>query len=262
MKFHSLLAGIVCLTASHAALAVGSLAEVTIFDRQSGRVLPVLRAYDGAYVAGTPGNEYAIRIRNRSDSELLAVVSVDGVNVVSGETASPDQGGYVIAARSHLEIKGWRKSLQRTAAFYFTDLGDSYAARTGRPDNVGVIGVALFKPRPEPKLSFEQRRDRREQPVQPRADAGASADSAPSAKREAERAAPASPAPSLGTGHGRNETSHARMVEFERESSSPNEVITLRYDSRENLVAMGVIPERRARPDPFPAAFVPDPPAR
>lgn len=263
MKCHTLLAAALCLAASDSALALGSLADVSIHDRQANRVLPVYRSYDGTYVAGTPGNEYAIRIRNRSDAAVLAVVSVDGVNVVSGETASPDQSGYVIPARGYLEIKGWRKSLQRTAAFYFTDLGDSYAARTGRPDDVGVIGVALFKRKPEPKLSFEYQRDRRDQPAAaPRAESGAVADSASSAKREVEKAGPASPAPSLGTGHGRSEASHARLVEFERESASPNELITLRYDSRENLVAMGVIPERRPRPDPFPAAFVPDPPAR
>ena len=49
-----------------------------------------------------------------------------------------------------VEITGWRKSLERTAAFYFTDLGDSYAARTGRPQNVGVIGVAVFQEKAPP----------------------------------------------------------------------------------------------------------------
>ena len=252
MKIHSLLAAASCLLASQAALAFGALADVSIHDRKASRVLPVYQVYDGAYVAGTPGNEYAIRIRNRSDSDVLAVVSVDGVNVVTGETASPQQSGYVIPARGYLEIKGWRKSLQRIAAFYFTDLGDSYAARTGRPDDVGVIGVALFKRKPEPKVELEYQRDRREQSAAPASDSAASGSA-----RASEKAA--SPAPSLGTGHGRGETSHARYVGFERESSSPNEVIALRYDSRENLVAMGVIPEPRPRPDPFPAAFVPDP---
>jgi hypothetical protein len=68
------------------------------------------------------------------------------------------------------------------------------------------------------------------------------------------------------TGHGRNETSHARYVQFERESEVPSEVVTLRYDSSANLIALGVIPSPRPapryQPDPFPAAFVPDPPAR
>ena len=252
MRFHSLLAGLACLAASPAALALGSLAEVSIQDRQSNTVLPVQRSFDAHYIAGTPGHEYAIRIRNRGDGDVLAVVSVDGVNVVTGATASPQQSGYVIPARGFVEIRGWRKSLQRTAAFYFTDLGDSYAARTGRPNDVGVIGVALFRRKPEPP-QVQLGPEERERPAAPAAQARSGA------AGEADRAGNASPAPSLGTGHGRGETSHARRVEFERESATPNEVIALRYDSRENLVALGVIPERRGRPDPFPAAFVPDP---
>jgi hypothetical protein len=256
MKLHNLLAGAMCLAASQGALAAGSLADVSVYDRSTRTILPVHRAFDERYVAGKPGNEYAIRIRNRSDGDVLAVVSVDGVNVVTGETAGPQQSGYVIPARGYVEIKGWRKSLQRTAAFYFTDLGDSYAARTGRPDNVGVVGVALFKRKPEPVPFVEQKLERRDQPAAPSAEAQSGASSHDRAEPEA---AKRSAAPRLGTGHGRGEQSHARYVDFQRESSAPNEVVTLRYDSRENLVAMGVIPEQRRRPDPFPAAFVPDP---
>ena len=57
------------------------------------------------------------------------------------------QDGYVLDPWGFTSIAGWRKSLDRVAAFYFTSLPDSYAARTGRPDNVGVIGLALFRER-------------------------------------------------------------------------------------------------------------------
>ena len=66
-------------------------------------------------------------------SDLLAVVSVDGVNVVTGETAAPAQGGYVIDSWRNLDITGWRKSDAEVAAFHFTASQASYAARTGRP---------------------------------------------------------------------------------------------------------------------------------
>jgi hypothetical protein len=254
-----LILALTALVLSAPAFAAGTLADVTVYDRSTGRVLPVHLSDGQAFVAGAPGNEYAIRIRNRSSDDLLAVVSVDGVNAVTGQTASPAQGGYVIAARSYLEIKGWRKSLERTAAFYFTDLGDSYAVRSGRPDNVGVIGVALFKRKQEPALSFKEERSR--QAPASAADNAASG-AAPAAKAQ-ERAAAE---PQLGTGHGRSESSYARYVQFERESDAPNEVVKIRYDSRANLVALGVIPAPRPaprhEPDAFPAAFVPDPPAR
>ena len=79
----------------------------------------------------------------------------------------------------------------------------------------------------------------------------------------AARPAPSTPVePSIGTGHGRSQISYARYVSFERESDAANEVIVLRYDTRANLVARGIIRSLPQEPDPFPARFVPDPPAR
>ena len=98
-----------------------SLARVDIYDRSADVALPVYRHHGRRYVAGQPGNEYAIRIRNCTGRRLLAVVSVDGVNAVTGESASPDQSGYVLEPGGYVNIQGWRKDLNRTAAFYFSD---------------------------------------------------------------------------------------------------------------------------------------------
>ena len=164
--------------ASAAYWASGSLVGVDVYDRQEGRSLEVYQKDGRSFVVGAPGHEYAVRIRNNTGERILAVTSVDGVNVISGETASPDQSGYVIGPYGSVEIAGWRKSMERTAAFYFTDLGDSYAARTGRPGNVGVIGVAVFRERPQPPISYYRDRERRIANAQRNADEGAaSADS-------------------------------------------------------------------------------------
>jgi hypothetical protein len=126
-------------------IAIGNLADVEIVDRASGRVLP-LHLHEGeAWVAGTPGAKYSIRLRNTSWSRLLAVTSVDGVNVLSGQTAASAQTGYVYSQFEQGEIAGWRKSDHEIAAFEFVASAQSYAERTGRPANVGVIGVALFR---------------------------------------------------------------------------------------------------------------------
>jgi hypothetical protein len=244
----------------------GTLARVDVYDRNLGEELPVYRHHGRSYVAGEPGNEYAIRIRNRSSQRLLAVVSVDGVNVVTGEDASPDQSGYVLEPGGYVNVLGWRKDLDRTAAFYFSDPADSYAARTGRPHDLGVIGIAVFRERPlEPPAWLSE--DRRAAPpaTPERAEAGAAADASSSRAAEATAAAPVAQQPSLGTGHGRREYSPVERVAFERASSQPDEVIAIRYERRETLVAMGVIPEWDhgfpRDPDPFPGAlgFVPDP---
>jgi len=234
--------------------AVGRLADVVVVDRDSGAVLPVHRHRGEWWIEGRPGARYAIRIHNTGGDRLLAVTSVDGVNVVTGETAAVDQRGYVYDPRAGYDIAGWRKSDAEVAAFQFTSVPRSYAARTGRPDDVGVIGVALFRER----LALASAAADAQAPL------AASAQSAEGAARR-ERAAPAAPAPALGTGHGRRETSAATLVAFQRARSTPDEVIRLRYDSRANLVALGVLPPatRPDRPEPFPAGpalgYVPDP---
>ncbi|MFO1320730.1 MAG: hypothetical protein U1F52_14030 [Burkholderiales bacterium] len=261
MKFASLATGAALLVAATSCFAVGSLADVTLLDRSTGRSLTPHYSDGHWYVAGRPGAAYEIRVRNVSGADLLGVVSVDGVNVITGETAATPQSGYVVPAGTTLPVSGWRKDMTRIAAFVFTSHDNAYATRTGRPDNVGVIGVALFRRKVEaPPIAVEEESWR----GSPRSgnasqDAASGAAPAASARRRAE-AAPMEQK-SLGTGHGRSETNHARYALFERESDAPNEVITIYYDSRENLVERGILPPARPpAPQPFPNGFVPDPP--
>jgi hypothetical protein len=253
------LATVAVLATTHApaaASAAGPLAAVDIFDRNEQQALEIFRHDGRRYVIGEPGNEYAIRIRNCTGGRVLAVVSVDGVNVVTGETAAPDQSGYVVEPGGYVNIQGWRKDLDRTAAFYFSDPRDAYASRTGRPDDLGVIGVALFRERDDRPFFSEEHSapagGSRAETVAKQADAG----------RNRSAAAPAMDS-ALGTGHGRSEHSSVERVEFERASAWPDQRVAIRYDRRVNLVAMGVLPQTRRGhdPDPFPATlgFVPDP---
>ncbi|WP_300334034.1 hypothetical protein [Accumulibacter sp.] len=233
------------------------LVELEVVSRASGQVLPRYPHRGENWIAGAPGERYALRISNRSGERVLAVLSVDGVNVISGESAASTQSGYVLEPYGRAEIAGWRKSMNDVAAFYFTALPDSYAARTGRPHDVGVIGLAAFRERPPAAA--------RAKPASPAsaevADAAGSAGGASS--RMAESAASA--APTLGTGHGERQWAPTRHTSFERATSSPEQVVALRYDARERLLARGIIPPTvrppQTRPRPFPAenGFVPDP---
>ncbi|MCU0804305.1 MAG: hypothetical protein MUF79_04345 [Burkholderiales bacterium] len=247
----------------------GALADVTVVDRTTGERLPVYSHAGKLYVAGTPGNRYAVEVANRSGGRILTVISVDGVNVITGDTAAPDQSGYVFSPWQRYEIAGWRKSMGEIAQFYFTRLPDSYAARTDRPDNVGVIGVAVFRewtpPRPPASVAPTQPRakaDGRANESASAADA-ASAPAAPQAGATAKEAARAyEREEKLGTGHGERERSEVLYTNFRRAAPYPNETITIYYDSRANLVARGVIPGAPAvgTPNPFPGGrFVPDP---
>ncbi|MGO4222778.1 hypothetical protein AB4Y64_13115 [Lysobacter sp. TAF61] len=236
------------------AVAGGGPVDLAVVDRDSGQWLSPVHHRGQRWIAGTPGHRYSVRLANTSGRRVLVVLSVDGVNAISGETAHPAQTGYVLAPWQTMEIEGWRKSLHQVAQFVFTDLPDSYAARTGRPDNVGVIGVAVFE---EAGVALEERRRGETLDRLERADAAKAA--APAA-REAEAAAQ-----SIGTGHGQREWSPASHTQFVRATRAPTQVSELRYDDYQTLVARGVLPSRPrylpdSRPRAFPQGFVADPP--
>lgn len=256
-------------------LPAAQVTEVEVLDRSTGEHLPIYWHDGQRWVAGTPGHRYAVTLRNRTPGRVLGVVSVDGVNVLSGETADWAQSGYVLSPWESFDVLGWRKSQQRVADFVFTALDDSYAARTGRPDNVGVIGVALFHEvrHYAPPVGIGGATPRADTLQQPESrDAPAATAPAPASAPETSRAQESSvakAAPSLpkalGTGHGDSESSLVYTTEFERAQDRPNEVISIRYDRYERLVAMGVIPGSdgpRAFPGSADSGFVPDPPVR
>ncbi|HQR56326.1 MAG TPA: hypothetical protein PLW72_10070, partial [Burkholderiaceae bacterium] len=224
-------AALLCL--SLPTYALGSLVDVQVIDRASGETLPMYWHNGRWWVPGKPGARYAVALTNRTGARTLAVVSVDGVNVVSGESAAPDQTGYVLSRGQFAQITGWRKDMSRVAAFEFTALEQSYAARTGRPDNVGVIGVAVFRERPRPStpppavLRQESSRDAGAAPA-PAAEANAGAGETRSRADESQ-----SKEQRLGTAHGRSERSPTTYTDFERAQSTPDELIAIHYDSRD-----------------------------
>jgi hypothetical protein len=237
--------------------------DVDIIDRETGEAARVWRHAGRLHVAGQTGARYSLRVTNNTPGRLLVVMSVDGVNVLTGETAGYGQSGYVFRPYESYEVTGWRKSDSEVAAFTFAPLSRSYAARTGRPRDVGVIGVAAFNERVvrplavAPSVSAEARTGR------------SSADSA--AAETASAAPPALSSPRserLGTEHGAREWSAVTTTAFQRATRHPQFVRRIEYDSFENLVANGVIPRSRFSypgPRPFPSSpewggYVPDPP--
>jgi hypothetical protein len=253
--------------------AAGQLVDVAVINRATGQRIPVHLHQGRMYVVGSPGERYAVYLANRTGKRVMTVVSVDGVNVVTGETASPDQSGYVLAPGQSFEVNGWRKSMNEVAAFYFTRLPDSYAARTDRPDHAGVIGVAAFRewqrPRPVPQpmtapLSRSEA-ETAEAESRAKADAGGGAPAAPAPENsvgQAMRGPLLERQEKIGTGHGERERSEVLYTNFRRATPYPNETLTIYYDTYANLVARGVIPRPTpvVEPNPFPGGrFVPDP---
>jgi hypothetical protein len=203
-----------------------------------GMPLPTAR-HEGKVYLPVPrvGAEYEIRVWNHGPRRVAAVVSVDGLSVVNGRPASEDSPGYLVAPYSSIVIKGWRRNLDAVAAFRFVGRDESYAGKTGRPENIGVIGLVAIE-----ELVWQPR------PGLERADAGSPA-------ATGARAAVGG----IGTEYGREVDSRAYYVPFVRSSNRRTE--TFYYDTVEALRAASV-PVDRPAPVPFPrdTEFAPPPP--
>lgn len=136
--------GLACAAQARADVAP---VDLQVIDRDTGQLLRVWRHDGRLFVAGDPGDRYGLRVTNHTGGRVLVVMSVDGVNILSGETAGYDQRGYIFGPHQSYDLNGWRKSLSEVADFTFTRQPQSYAALTGRPANVGVIGIAVFTER-------------------------------------------------------------------------------------------------------------------
>ena len=261
--FRRLLLALALTSTACVPLSARDLVLLDVVDRDSGQTLPEYRHRGQDWIAGVPGHRYSVRLTNTTGERVLVVLSVDGVNAVTGQTASPSQGGYVLEPWETAEIAGWRKSLDDIAQFVFTDLPDSYAARTGRPANVGVVGVAVFRerqvrpvyaPPQSPPVASGMGRNEARKAASP----AASADRAMASEAEAMPQR-------LGTGHGQREWAPVGQTEFTRASSRPQQASQVRYDDADTLVAMGILPRYHAPyarhvPRAFPNGFVQDPP--
>ncbi|BDG01252.1 hypothetical protein [Anaeromyxobacter oryzae] len=228
---------------------------------EGGAVLPTFEHRGRTYVLGSLGRRYLVRVRNGTPRRVEVVVSVDGRDVLDGRPAALERRGYVVEPWGEVTVDGYRLSLDAVAAFRFSSVPRSYAARKGDARDVGVIGVAVFRERTPPPIAAPYPRPYEEDerapydgdPSASRARPGAAA---PEARSDAVPAQPAPGAtanaerrrgtarPGLGTEFAEEHGSRAYRVTFQRESARPAQVVTLRYDDRDGLLALGVDVDR------------------
>jgi hypothetical protein len=229
-----------------------------------------------SFVLGQRGARYTLRILNHTGQRVEAVVSVDGRDAIDGRPADyRAKRGYLVSPYGHIEVDGWRLSQAEAAAFRFSGVANSYAARTGSAREVGVIGVAMFPERfegpyrayvprpvpprgpyygtnrgdwaPESEEASPSARDKKAAPADDRASQapaspphGGRAESTAPDGALAERARP-SLRPGLGTAFGERVESAVQEVPFYRQNASfPSAVLGLRYNDRQGLYAMGI----------------------
>ena len=238
-----------------------------------GSPLPTFERMGRTYVLGDEGQRYRLRVTNGSSRRIEAVVSVDGRDALDGRPSRFEKSGYVVNPYSQVTIDGFRLSMRDVATFRFSSVARSYAAQTGDARAVGVIGVAIFaeQPPPPPRYYYppyvpQPQYTPRDQPDD---EASASRSKEKSQAAPSASARPASPSagasagdargqgyaqrpaeqrPGLGTEFGERRSSWVQSTQFRRAHSYPDGVLTLRYNDRDGLLALGIELEPHPQP--------------
>jgi hypothetical protein len=212
------------------------------------------------YVEASEGAEYELRIRNPLPVRVAVALSVDGLNTIDARRSSSwDSSKWLIEPYQTIRVSGWQMSSSRARRFYFTTERDSYAAKLGRPSDLGVINAVFYRenmPRPRPVVPpiyrGEEGGPAQPRPMERRGEDGsaAQADRAESAKSRS-RPSVAPPAPDdehAATGIGRSVDHQVSFVNLDLERRPVAEV-SIRYEYRDALFKLGVLPRPQPRED-------------
>jgi len=252
-----MVAGAASAHAGHVRREPGSLVGVSV--EVGGRHAPLHSAPDGSgryYLEAREGASYLIRLSNHTSQRLGVVLTVDGLNAISGGRDRGRGRMYVLDPWRQATVRGWRTSLQEVRRFTFVDEKSSYAARSGKANSrMGWIEVSVFRERRRWTRTWEQDDAdaragepaegtvRAESAPAPSADA-AESEARPLGKSQAGARKRSYP----GTGWGSRAHDPVVVVDFEPQRS-PAERTTLRYEYRRALVDLGVLPSPHARHD-------------
>lgn len=125
----------------------GGIFRVGLRNHRGG-ALSAYQAGGNLICIGEDGQRYTVEVENLSNHRLEFVVTVDGLDVLTGLSGAYSRRGYVLDPGERREIKGWRTSVDEVATFKFGSVRDAYVLKmTGSASNVGVIGTAVFAER-------------------------------------------------------------------------------------------------------------------
>lgn len=125
--------------------------QVLVGGRPVREFTHVVNGEPRTFIEGRNGTQYSLRVTNHTGQRILAIASVDGLNVVSGDIGDGFKGrGYIVKAYDSVVIKGFRESDNTVGTFQFTDKDNSYAKEQGVERNVGVISCNILDEKPQP----------------------------------------------------------------------------------------------------------------
>ncbi len=225
----------------------------------NGRPVPEYAARGRRYIEAFEGAEYELRIHNPLSVRVAVALSVDGLNTIDARhTSAWDAHKWVIDPYGTIEIGGWQMSSSGARRFYFTSERDSYAAKLGQAQNLGVISAVFFRERSPiivtpvtPGLPRPRYEDRDRVRIPESGSAGESSRAESNQNAPKSRNSDSYPAPdeeSAATGIGRSVRNDVQWIKMDLDSRPASDV-TIRYEYRAGLVKLGIIPREYPRQD-------------
>jgi len=250
------------------------------------------------YIEALRHRQYSVRLRNRTAERIAIAFSVDGLNSIDARTTTArDARKWVLGPYETITLDGWQVSSSTARKFFFTTEEKSYGNWLGRTNNLGLIAAAVFREKRRPisvygeppyDVPFRQQEEnkrsrdessapaapepsapngRAEGTLAPETDEGTS-ESRGSTLRERSDVQPRKSDDFAATGIGEKTNHPVQEVYFDSEEG-PAAIIELRYEYRDSLVRLGVLPafdpygeplSRRERAHGFQEpGFAPDP---
>jgi len=237
------------------------------------------------FVEGRQGSNFSLELTNLTPRRILVHPTVDGLSAMSGKEASRlDNDGYVLHAFQKTEIPGWRLNDDEVARFFFAGDGKSYAEKTGKGLDKGVIACAVWEEkvivRPDTVFfsshapcaadadeentlnsemcSYELQNSSHSFMPESRHETKTSGDIMRGARKRkmSMKKKRAVSTQNLGTGFGERAQHEVHTTTFDKATDEPAVVATIYYDDLKGLRTRGInIRRQRKRnrlPDPFP----------
>ena len=185
----------------------GNIVDVEIIGDNRGQI-PVMggRHSSNFYVEAQQGERYTIQVRNNWHGRVALAISVDGLNIISGNRSynRSNESMYVLNPGQTGNFDGWRSSYSQIQRFYFTSDNDSYAGRLGDYSQIGWIKIAVFRERYyEPPIDY--------------------------LKEDMAKASARSMSEQAGTGYGEGRYSPVRTTTFDTENFAA-QLVSIRYE--------------------------------
>jgi hypothetical protein len=238
-----------------------------------GVAAPEYAARGRIYLEALKGRNFSILLGNPTGERVAVALSVDGRNVIDAKrTTAASAAKWILGPGETAEIPGWQVSGETARRFFFTETKRSYAKWLGDTANVGTIEAVFYRerqpvyPRPvlrerAPETESMDQKTRKDAPSEGRAEAqslpgsGSNAIAPAPLQKESDSYA--------ATGIGSQTRFEVQWVRFD-EDPTPAGRVSLRYEFRAELVALGILPREdnlyaRDRGRGFEREYAPDP---